>query len=51
MNTFAKITIGAVIGSSICCAIVHRRVIAALVTGSPMPEPPEWHKHHPAHKK
>jgi len=25
-------------------AVIHRRVIAAYLTGSPMPEPPEWHK-------
>ena len=25
-------------------AIIHRRVIAAFLTGSPMPEAPEWHK-------
>lgn len=24
--------------------IIHRRVIAAVVTGSKMPEMPEWHK-------
>lgn len=24
--------------------IIHRRVIAAAVTGSEMPEMPEWHK-------
>ena len=24
--------------------IIHRRVIAAAVTGEPMPEMPEWHK-------
>jgi hypothetical protein len=24
--------------------IIHRRVIAACLTGSPMPEVPEWHK-------
>ena len=24
--------------------IIHRRVISALITGEPMPEPPEWHK-------
>ena len=25
-------------------AIIHRRVIASYLTGSPMPEAPEWHK-------
>ncbi len=24
--------------------IIHRRVFAACLTGSPMPEAPEWHK-------
>ena len=24
--------------------VIHRRVIAAWITGSPMPEMPEWHK-------
>ncbi|MBP5605063.1 MAG: hypothetical protein J6X60_05920 [Ruminiclostridium sp.] len=24
--------------------IIHRRVFSALITGEPMPEPPEWHK-------
>jgi len=24
--------------------IIHRRVIAACITGSPMPEMPKWHK-------
>lgn len=24
--------------------IIHRRVIAAAVTGRPMPDMPEWHK-------
>ena len=31
----------------IMCAvflIIHRRVISAALTGSPMPEAPEWHK-------
>ena len=24
--------------------VIHRRVIAAAITGEDMPEPPEWHK-------
>ncbi len=24
--------------------IIHRRVISAALTGTPMPETPEWHK-------
>lgn len=27
----------------ICCCIVHRRVIKALFTKSPMPKAPKWH--------
>jgi len=26
--------------------IIHRRVIAACLTGGPMPEMPKWHKKH-----
>ncbi len=32
---------------AVCCGvflIIHRRVIAAAITGSEMPEMPEWHK-------
>ena len=32
---------------AVCCGvmlIIHRNVIAACLTGDPMPEPPEWHK-------
>ncbi len=32
---------------AVCCGvllIIHRRVFAAVLTGSPMPEAPEWHK-------
>lgn len=32
---------------AICCGvmlIIHRRVIAACITGIEMPEAPEWHK-------
>ncbi len=27
----------------VCCAFVHRRVIAALIKGEPMPKAPKWH--------
>lgn len=33
--------------AAVCCGvmlIIHRRVIAACITGSKMPEMPEWHK-------
>ena len=32
---------------AVCCGvfmIIHRRVIAACITGTDMPEMPEWHK-------
>ena len=32
---------------AVCCGvllIIHRRVIAAAITGDQMPEMPEWHK-------
>lgn len=32
---------------AVCCGlflIIHRRVIAACLTGMEMPEAPEWHK-------
>lgn len=32
---------------AVCCGvflIIHRRVFAAVLTGSPMPEAPAWHK-------
>lgn len=28
---------------AVCCAIVHRRVIKSIVTGSEMPKAPKWH--------
>mgnify|MGYP006872993427 CR=1 FL=1 len=33
--------------TAVCCGvllIIHRRVIAACITGGPIPEAPEWHK-------
>ena len=43
-----KQTIKALISCmAVCCGvllIIHRRVIAACITGDPMPEAPEWHK-------
>ncbi len=27
----------------LCCCFVHRRVIKALITKSPMPKAPKWH--------
>lgn len=40
--------IGAIIGIIIgvlllCCCLVHRRVIKALIKHEPMPKAPKWH--------
>ena len=51
MGKVVKIALGIVVVGAVACAITHRRVIAAMVTGKPMPEPPEWHKSwHPSMK-
>ena len=51
LEKLAWCALGIVAVGTIACAIVHRRVIAAVLTGSPMPEPPAWHKQwHPAVK-
>lgn len=42
---------GLLAASTIACAVVHRRVIAAAVKGEPMPEVPEWHKAWHPHAK
>ena len=48
MKTFAKIALCVAAASAAACAVVHRRVIVAWITGGPVPEPPEWHTHcHP----
>ena len=43
-----KNTLKAIIEYLVICTavllIIHRRVISAFLTGSEMPEPPEWHK-------
>ena len=44
MNKLLKATL---ICSAVACSaliVIHRRVIAAAITGEPIPEPPEWHK-------
>jgi hypothetical protein len=49
-GSIMKKTIGIALGicaaSMIACAIVHRRVIKAMVKGEPLPEPPAWHTWH-----
>lgn len=44
MRTFANIALGLAVGSAVACLVVHRRVVAAVIKGDPIPEPPEWHK-------
>ena len=51
MKTFAKVALGVAVGCVVACAVVHRRVIVAMVKGEPLPEPPAWHKGHPFVKK
>lgn len=42
MNSKKAIGIIAVL-SAVCCCIVHRRVIKALIKGEEMPKAPKWH--------
>ena len=51
MKKIACIALGAALGCAVVSAVAHRRVIAAMVKGEPLPEPPEWHKGHPFLKK
>lgn len=44
MRTLANIALGVAVGGAVACLVVHRRVVIAIVTGRPVPEPPEWHK-------
>ena len=44
MCKIARVALGVVVVSTVACAIVHRRVIVAMVKGTDMPELPEWHK-------
>lgn len=32
-----------VIALVLCCCFTHRRVIASLIKGTPMPKAPKWH--------
>ncbi|ACV21450.1 Uncharacterised protein [Slackia heliotrinireducens] len=51
MKHFANVALGVVVGCAVGCAVaslvIHRNVIAAVVKGEPIPEPPAWHKNHP----
>ena len=40
-----------VAGCAVASLVVHRRVVAAVIKGEPLPEPPAWHKGHPFLKK
>ena len=52
MRTIANIALGVVVGCAVASLVVHRGVIAAMVKGEPLPEPPAWHaKWHPCIKK
>ena len=44
MCKVAKITVGIVAVSAVACLVVHRRVVAAVLKGRPIPELPESHK-------
>ena len=47
MNQFKKTVNICIRCLAVCCGvflIIHRRVIAACITGIDMPEAPEWHK-------
>lgn len=46
MKKAIGITLGIYAVSVVACAIVHRRVIKAMVKGEPLPEPPAWHVWH-----
>ena len=44
MNKLAKAAIFCTRAAFGALLVIHRRVIAAAITGEDMPEPPEWHK-------
>lgn len=44
MNKLAKATLICTLVACGALLVIHRRVIAAAITGEDMPEPPEWHK-------
>lgn len=51
MKKVAYIALGVIVGSMAVSLVVHRHVVAAMIKGEPMPEPPEWHKKwHPCFK-
>ncbi len=46
MKKTINITLGFCAASMAAYAIVHRKVIRAMVKGEPLPEPPAWHVWH-----
>ena len=46
MKTFANIVLGVACGCLVASLVVHRRVVAAIVKGDPIPETPAWHTWH-----
>ena len=51
MKHIANIALGLIAGCAVASLVVHRRVIAGVIKGEPLPEPPAWHKGHPFLKK
>lgn len=49
MNHIIKAIVGCAAACFVLMLIAHRRVIAAYITGEPMPEAPEWHRKHLKH--
>lgn len=51
MKKCLYVALGLAAGCMATSLIVHRRVVAAVIKGEPIPEPPEWHrKWHPCFK-
>ena len=51
MRHLANITLGLIAGCAVASLVIHRRVVAAIIKGEPIPEPPAWNKRHPFLKK
>ena len=47
MRKVAAIVLWAAAIGAVAHLVVHRRVVAAMLNGDPIPEPPAWHKNHP----
>ena len=44
MNKLARAALICTLAACGALLVIHRRMIAAAITGEDMPEPPEWHK-------